>query len=201
MPIRLAGNVAMRKNKLMLLFLQTRNTRDWRQESKGWGIRSKPFLHAVTVRWAGVGVAPTTDAQLIALRVGLVTSRAPYLFCPSGSLRENLTALAQLRDSDQEPDLPICSSRVCFPKVAHIALLITYIPLISYDGRDFVAITGSHLKVLKVSRWPWDVQDKEAFWQRAGSAAPGSSWLLRDGEGSVATQMSALASKAVQYFP
>lgn len=28
MPIRLAGNLAMRKNKLMLLFLQTRNRRD-----------------------------------------------------------------------------------------------------------------------------------------------------------------------------
>lgn len=198
MPIRLAGNLAMRKNKLMLLFLQTRNRRDWRQESKGWGIRSKLFLRAVTVRWAGVGVAPSTDAQLIALRVGLATSRVLYFFCPLGSLRESLTAPAQLCDSDREPDLPICSSRVCFPKAVHIDPLITCTLLIFYHGRDFVAITGSHLSGLKITRWPWDVQDKEAFWQHAGSAAWGSSWLLRDGECSIVTQMSALTST---YFP
>ena len=201
MPIRLAGNLATRKNKLMLLFPQTRSQRDGRQESKGSGIRSKRFLRAVAARWAGVGVAPSTDAQLIALRASLATSRVLYFFCPRGSPGESLTAPAQLCGCDQEPDLPICSSCVPFPKDARTALLITYILLICYGGRHSVAITGSHLRGLKISRWPWDLQNKEAFWQSAGSVAQGGSWLLRDGEGSIVTQMSTLPSQAVQYFP
>lgn len=174
MPIRLAGNLAMRKNKLMLLLLQTRNRRNWRRESKGWWIRSKLFLHAITARWAGVGVAPSTDAQVIALRVGSATCWVLYFFCPCHSLGESLTAPAQLCDCDREPELPICSSCMCFPKDVHVALLITCTLLISYGRRNFVALMGSHLRGLKISRWPQDLQDKEAFWQGAGSAGQGA---------------------------
>lgn len=178
MPIRLAGNLAMRKNEMMLLFLQTRNRRDWRQEGKDWGVRSEPFLCAVTARWAGVGVALMLSWLLSGHSA---TSRTLYFFCPRGSLGESLTSSAQLCDCDQEPDLPICSPSVCFARDVHVALLIIRNPLTSYSGRDSVAIMGSHLRGLKISRRPWDLQDKEAFWQRAGSAAWGAVTAVRWG--------------------
>lgn len=158
-PIRFVGNLAKRKNKLMLLFLQSR--RSWMQESKGWGIRSKLVLYAVTARWAGVGVAPSTDAQLVDLRLALASSRVLYFFCRHGSLRESLTAPAQLCGCDQEPDLLIWASCVGFPKDVNVDLLIT--PLIPSSGRGYVAIMGSHVRELKISKWPWDLQDRASF--------------------------------------
>lgn len=122
---------------------------------------------------------PSTDAQPIAFRAVLATSRALYLFCPCGSLGESLTSSAQLCDCDQEPDLPWPS--VCFTRDTHVALLIIYNPLTYYSGRDFVAITGSHLRGVKVSRRPWDTQNKDAFWQRTGSAAWGPVIAVRWG--------------------
>lgn len=58
-------------------------------------------------------------------RVALAFSRVLYYFC---SLRESLTASAQLCDCDQEPNLPIWASTLGFPpcKLANYPINLLY---------------------------------------------------------------------------
>lgn len=138
-PIRFVGNLAKKKNTLMPLFLQPR--RSWMQEIKGWGIRSKLFLYAITARWAEVGVALSTDAQpgwLWPFPGCCITS------VPLGEvslLQPNYVTVTRSLTSPSEPQ----------PWVSrHVSLLIT--PSISSIGRGFVAIMGSHVRELKSSK-------------------------------------------------
>lgn len=180
MPIRLARNSAIGKNKLILLFLQTRNRRNWKQESKRTG-GSDPNCFCV----------PCEQGRCCPTKLSGWPRTLPH-YCISSVL--TVPFPTQLCGCDLEPDLLTCSSFLYLWKDVNTALLATHTSPISCGRRDLMAIINSHLSGLKISRWPWDLQDREAFWQH-WECCPGSSWLLWGGEGSIVTWMSAFTSK------